>query len=112
MRYFKEPETGQIFAYEDETEDSAILPQLVLLTQAEVDDLLSNKHRDEQMGREAVWVAAEMAIVADQLLMHEDGDDMAVATPEAWKDHRKALRRWVEGAEFFPDQEHRPVSPA
>ncbi|HEK0905464.1 TPA: hypothetical protein SMQ04_000174 [Pseudomonas putida] len=111
MRYFKDAETGQVFAYEDD-DLSAVLPHLVPLTQDEIDALLDKKQRDERAGREAAWVAAEMTIVAEQLLMHDDDDDMAVSIPEAWKEYRKALRRWIEGAEFFPDQDHRPVSPA
>lgn len=112
MRYFRDPETGQIFAYEDDDDDSVILPQLVALSQAEINELLSQKERDEQQGREAAWVISELAIVSEQLLMHEDEDDMAVATPEAWREYRKALRRWNEvDSEDFPDQEKRPKRP-
>jgi len=111
MQYFKLEETGQIYAYEDDVGPDQILQGLIPLAEAEIKAVYDQKERDSQIGHELAWVTSEMAAVADQLLMHEDGDDMAVATPEAWKDYRKALRRWVEGAEFFPDQEHRPVGP-
>lgn len=110
MKYYKDP-GGKVFAYEDSDPDEVIGPGLAPMSESEVSAFFAEQDLAIRMGEEPLWVATEMAVVADQLLMHEDGDDMAVATPEAWKDYRKALRRWVEGAEFFPDQEHRPIRP-
>lgn len=62
---------------------------------------------------EAEWAAAEMAVVADQLLKIEDGDPTALpGTDRQWRDYRIALRSWKDGAEHFPDQQYRPQRPA
>lgn len=110
MIYYKDPESGQIFAYEEDDLEN-VLSHLVKLTKKEVNELMRKKEYEEESGREMTWVAVEMSIVAEQLLMHEDDDDMAISTPEAWREYRKALRRWNDTNENWPSSEHRPVRP-
>ena len=110
MKYFKNDD-GQIYAYENDIPADLIADGLSAMSDGEVEEFFARQAADVAKGQEELWVSTEIASVAEQLLLHDDDDDMAVATPEAWKDYRKALRRWVEGAEFFPDQEHRPVRP-
>lgn len=62
---------------------------------------------------ELEWATGEMAVVADQLLKIEDGDPTALpGADRQWRDYRIALRAWKEGAEHFPDQQHRPARPS
>lgn len=61
---------------------------------------------------ESFWREDQMALVADQLLRIEDGDPKALpGTERQWRDYRIQLRAWIEGAEHFPDQVHRPRRP-
>lgn len=112
MNYYKNAETGQIFAYEDSVAESEILQGLVPLTEAEIKQIFDRKSRDTLIGVEMFWVTSQLALVAEQLLMHEDGDSKAIATPESWREYRKKLRRWNEtDSPDFPDKSKRPATP-
>lgn len=61
---------------------------------------------------ETAWKAAELLVVADQLLRIEDGDPAALpGNDRQWRDYRIQLRAWVEGADHFPDVAYRPARP-
>ncbi len=67
----------------------------------------------KQAETETLVKADELVLVADQLLRLEDDDPTALpGTARQWRDYRIALRAWSEGAEHFPDLEHRPQRPA
>jgi len=62
---------------------------------------------------EQQWVAAEMDVIAEQLLRLEDDDPSALpGTEREWRDHRIKLRAWKEGNPDFPDQAKRPNRPS
>lgn len=62
---------------------------------------------------ESAWQESEMAIIADQLLMIDDDDPLALpGTASQWKAYRIKVRAWKEGNTDFPDQTKRPVRPA
>lgn len=62
--------------------------------------------------REKEWLTLEMALVAEQLLMLEDDDPLALpGTDRQWRDYRIKLRAWKEGNVDYPDQTKRPVRP-
>lgn len=62
--------------------------------------------------KETLFIENEMQLVAEQLLMHEDGDDNAISTTQEWREYRKALRCWNwPGNEYFPDPQYRPKRP-
>lgn len=61
---------------------------------------------------EASWRTSEMAVIAEQLLMLEDGDPNALpGTVEDWRAYRIALRKWSSDNLDFPDSTKRPVAP-
>lgn len=62
--------------------------------------------------KEALFVDNEMQLIAEQLLMHEDSDELAIATESDWREYRKQLRKWNwEQNEHFPDPNYRPKRP-
>lgn len=66
----------------------------------------------DKVVEELIWRDQEMLVVADQLLRIEDSDPTALpGTDRQWRDYRIQLRAWIEGAEHFPDQAHRPRRP-
>ncbi|WP_124409196.1 hypothetical protein [Pseudomonas sp. R4-34-07] len=61
---------------------------------------------------QAIWRAAEMAFIADQLIALEDVDpDALPGTDRQWRDYRTQVRRWTLGAEGYPAIELRPRRP-
>jgi hypothetical protein len=72
----------------------------------------ANRIKAEQAAIEDAWRVREVAFITDQLMGVEDGDPSALPGTEAeWRAYRTAARAWKEGAENFPDQEHRPSRP-
>jgi len=63
--------------------------------------------------RELAWVTAEMSVIAEQLLMLEDGDPVAAPGTEAeWRAYRIKVRAWKIDNPDFPDMTKRPVRPS
>lgn len=61
--------------------------------------------------KESLFIDIEMQVIAEQLLMHEDKDDSAVATENDWREYRKQLRKWSWDNSKFPNPKYRPVRP-
>ena len=112
MKYFKHPETFEVFAYEsDGSQDAFIKDGLVAMTEYEVAEHLIPKI--DPVSAEISWREEELSIIADQLLRIEDGDPTALpGTDRQWRDYRIALRGWKEGAAGFPEIEQRPSRPS
>lgn len=111
MKYFKHPETFEVFAYEsDGSQDAFIKDGLVAMTEYEVAEHLIPKI--DPVSAEISWREEELSIIADQLLRIEDGDPTALpGTGRQWRDYRIQLRAWAEGADHFPDAAYRPARP-
>ncbi|SDJ57258.1 hypothetical protein [Pseudomonas abietaniphila] len=68
--------------------------------------------RERSVRVEIDWQAAEMALIADQLIAIEDDDPSALpGTDRQWRDYRTKVRAWKDGAEHYPDSAFRPVQP-
>lgn len=62
--------------------------------------------------KEIQFIESEGLFIVEQLLMHEDGDEGAIATAQEWREYRKALRRWNwSDNAHFPDPQYRPKRP-
>lgn len=67
--------------------------------------------------REAVWRAAEIAVIEDQLMAIEELEggsteaDPLPGTRTQWLQYRTKVRNWKENATGFPDQALSPVRP-
>lgn len=83
--------------------------------------LITKKMKDDKIEKDRVailskieseWVASELDVVSEQLLMLEDDDPSALSgTSREWRDYRIALRLWKDGAELYPDSKYRPLRP-
>lgn len=113
MKYYKDPSNGQIWAYEDYVEDELIRPGLLPISNDEYQKFLDAQNLEIRKGQEGIWVSNEMSVVAEQLLMLEDGDPKAIpgASIADWRSYRIELRAWNEGAEGFPTEQGRPARP-
>lgn len=111
MKYYRHPETGEVFAYEDDgSQDDYIDSRLVRMTGQEVAEHLKPFY--DPAAVEAAWRDDEMNLVADQLLRIEDEDPSALpGTGRQWRDYRIHLRAWVEGSQYYPDSAYRPARP-
>lgn len=110
--YRKDSETSPFAFLVDGSQDEYITGDMSLMSRVEVEEYYAVIELEIKKGGEAFWVSQEMGAVTDQLLLHDDEDDLAVATRAEWVEYRKSLRRWTEGAEGFPDIDQRPVRPA
>lgn len=111
MKYFRNPENGEVFAYEsDGSQDYLIEPSFLEMSQDEIEAHLAPKIDFKAV--EDAWREEEMLVIADQLLRIEDEDPNALqGTERDWRDYRIKLRTWIAGAEYFPDKEYRPSRP-
>ena len=84
-----------------------------LITKTMKDDEMAAYTNSLLAKAELQWQTSEMAVIADQLLAIEDGDPAALpGTEREWRDYRIKVRAWKEGAEGYPDSEHRPARPS
>jgi hypothetical protein len=84
-----------------------------LITKAMKDAEAAAATRAAEVLVEEAWRVKECAFIADQLIGMEDGDPAALpGTETEWRAYRTKVRSWKEGAQFFPDQIHRPIRPA
>ncbi|WP_139671658.1 hypothetical protein [Pseudomonas sp. F16(2018)] len=109
---------SSIYAYAaDGSQDDFIIPDLVLMTDAEVDDFYEERQKIDEaynkIAAENSWRDSEIRVVKDNLdaILFEDPDALP-GTESQWKAYGVALRRWKEGAEGYPHEEHRPSRPA
>ena len=104
---------SNIYAFlADGSQDSFIEKGLTQMVHREVDDYYARTTAPDPVAVEHDWVASEMAIIPDQLLMIEDQDPAALPGSERqWRDYRIALRTWKEGASGFPLADQRPQRP-
>ncbi|KPD33060.1 hypothetical protein AN404_09675, partial [Pediococcus acidilactici] len=92
MKYFRTADwdgLSNIFAYAaDGSQDSFIDASMIPLTDEEVDDFYARITAPDPVEVERDWVASEMAIIPDQLLMIEDEDPAALpGTERQWRDY-------------------------
>jgi len=113
VKHYRDPLSGDIYAYNEDTLEQYLKEGLVPLSDAEYAAFIDAMDLEAQKGSELGWAAAEMQAVANQLLMLEDKDPTALpGTALEWRDYRVALRAWKEGAEGFPQEASRPARPA
>jgi hypothetical protein len=121
MKYYRpEPLGGEsaIYAYAaDGSQDGFIIEGLVLMSDDEVSRYFERPEKLAQellvIASEESWRDAEIQVVKDNLdaILFEDPDAL-LGTESQWKAYGVALRRWKEGAEGYPHEEHRPSRPA
>jgi hypothetical protein len=64
------------------------------------------------------WRSEELVVVARQLEAIEEAEadeppaDLLSGTRKQWLKYRGQVSNWKAGAQFFPDQSHRPARPA
>lgn len=67
---------------------------------------------------ESKWQAAEVVAISEQLDALEEAEagespvDLLPGTRTQWLKYRGQVRNWKEGAEHYPDSDHRPIRPA
>lgn len=110
MKYFKDKNTSEVYAYDQEQIDGGWVKEgLVPMTDEEIDDHLNPQPTPEQLAFiERVWRNAELERADIELNKVQDG--MGTGTVTAWREYRCALRNWPEH-ESFPDSSFRPVAP-
>ena len=121
FKYYRpaeERDRSTIYAYAaDGSQDDFIISDSVLMTDAEVDDFYEERRKiDDAYIAEEVenqWRDSEIRVVKDNLdaILFEDPDALP-GNESQWKAYGVALRRWKEGGEGFPHEEHRPSRPA
>ena len=113
MKYYKHPESSEVFAYESEQERQEWgAPELVEMTPEEVEAHLNpppTPLTDEQLASmERVWRNGELDRADIELNKVQDG--MGFGSVSEWREYRKALRDWPEHPDF-PNKEFRPKAP-
>ena len=84
-----------------------------MITKSMKDATIAQQKHEVAVLVEDSWKAQELKEIADQLLAIEDGDPAALpGTEREWRDYRIQVRAWKEGAEGYPDSEHRPIRPS
>ncbi|QWA30506.1 phage tail assembly chaperone [Pseudomonas sp. RC3H12] len=119
MKYFRNPETNEVFAFEsDGSQDEFIGQDLVPMKPAEVEAHLSppSLSREQIAAAERAWRDAAVTAVLWLRERHRDEQDLQRST--TLSDERfaelltylQSLRDWPQSAQF-PEIEHRPVAP-
>lgn len=113
MKYYRDPNTSEIFAYEaDGSQDEHIKQGLIRMTDAEVQAHLNPPlapPTPEQLASvERSWRNGELARADIELNKVQDG--MGVGTVASWREYRCLLRDWPQHTSF-PDSSFRPVAP-
>ncbi|UVM15553.1 hypothetical protein LOY42_20105 [Pseudomonas sp. B21-023] len=113
MLFYKDPDSGQIHAYREETVDQYLQPGLVAISDSEYQEFIDQQALTVSKGEEGLWVAAQLREAAEQILMLDDDDPAAMpgTTVADWRGYRVALRAWKDGAEGFPGRQYRPRRP-
>ncbi|WP_460418795.1 phage tail assembly chaperone [Pseudomonas sp. microsymbiont 2] len=114
MKYFRHPETGEVFAFElDGSQDEFIPVELVRMNADEIALHLTPKATPVS---ERNWRDGELASLVWLRDRHRDQLEIgapATLTPEqfmALLEYMQSLRDWPQ-AEAFPDSAQRPVAP-
>lgn len=110
MKYYKHTETGDVHAYEDESERQEWgAPELVEMTPEEIDAHLNPPVDTEQLAdaaraqRDSLLAACDWVVVRSQ--------ELGEPVPQEWADYRQALRD-VPQQEGFPTDIDWPDKPA
>lgn len=119
MKYYKDPASGAVFAYEsDGSQDEFIGPDLLPMKPAEVKAHLSKPalSREQVEAAERAWRDAAVTAVLWLRERHRDEQDLQRSTTisdERFAElltYLQSLRDWPQ-SEQFPEIEHRPVAP-
>ncbi|MFC3939651.1 hypothetical protein CCU68_18880 [Pseudomonas gingeri NCPPB 3146 = LMG 5327] len=82
-------------------------------TEQELQDLSAALRKNENLIRESEWQAQEMLVIEDQRMAIEEEDPEALpGTDKEWLQYRTKVRKWIEGAEGYPEMTRRPVRPS
>lgn len=121
MKYYKRPDgIGLPFAFQaDGSQDAFILPGLVLMTDAEVQEHIERVTAPQALpaDSERQWRDAELAALIWLRDRHRDQLEIGVPTTLTAEQFTEllvfmqALRDWPQ-SQAFPDAEQRPVAPA
>ena len=119
MKYFNNPMTGDVHAYDDDVSAHYISDFLILMLDAEVQAYIASaaaplpaKEDDERK-----WRDAELSAVMWLRERHRDQLEIEAATSIDGEQFRELLvymqdlRDWPQSPEF-PDSQHRPKAPA
>ena len=119
MKYFRNPETNEVFAFEsDGSQDEFIGQDLVPMKPAEVEAHLSppSLSREQIEAAERAWRDAAVTAVLWLRERHRDEQDLQRSTTLSGErfaellTYLQSLRDWPQSAQF-PEIEHRPVAP-
>lgn len=109
MKYYKLPESGDVFAYESEAERNEWgAPELVAMTPEEIEAHLNPPVDPEELAdaaraqRDSLLTACDWVVVRAQ--------ELGEPVPQEWADYRQALRYVPEQA-GFPDNIDWPEMP-
>lgn len=115
MKYFRNPVTGEVFAFEsDGSQDEYIPDEILPMSADEVTQHLAPKVTNES---ERSWRDAEFAGLVWLRDRHRDQLEIGAApalTAEQFTEllrHMQSLRDWPQ-SEHFPAIEHRPLPPS
>lgn len=104
MKYYKDPNTSEVFAYdEDGSQDKYIPNHYVRISEEDI-------NREIAARTERVWRNSELNRADIELYKVQDSDSKAVGSVSPWREYRKALRQWPEN-QHFPDSSKRPIAP-
>lgn len=118
MKYFHNPQTGKVNAYEDDAPAHFISAGLVPMSEAEVQAYIhsATAPATTKADDERKWRDAELASVVWLRERHRDQREIGGSTSLTGDQfvellvYMQALRDWPQSADF-PDSQYRPVAP-
>lgn len=110
MKYYKNKETGEVFAFElDGSQDHLISDQFEKFKGGALKAHLSTEPTlESRVFTEKFWRDSELMRADIELNKAQDGD--GTGSVKAWREYRRSLRAYPT-LEGFPDSSLRPVSP-
>jgi hypothetical protein len=110
MKYYKNKETNEVFAFElDGSQDYLITKDFVAMEECEVYKHLNPEQSVESLiAIERYWRDSELTRADIELNKAQDGD--GTGSVRAWREYRKSLRVYPE-VEGFPVSGLRPKAP-
>lgn len=118
MKYFNNPKTGEVYAYDDDAPAHFIFDWLVPMSDAEVQTYIASAAASlpPNEGDERKWRNAELVAIMWLRDRHRDQLETGVETTltvEQFKElllYMQALRDWPQSP-YFPDNQYRPTEP-
>ncbi|MDT9642560.1 MULTISPECIES: phage tail assembly chaperone [Pseudomonas] len=118
MKYFNNPKTGEVHAYDDDAPAHYILDWLTPMSDAEIEAYIASAGApvSPNEGDERKWRDSELVAVMWLRERHRDQLEIEVQTTltaEQFKElllYMQALRDWPQSPDF-PQVERRPVAP-